>query len=89
MRVSAVCELAVVTSLITALYLPFVTGYAAADFALYLLKTLALVLLLALLRASVARIRMDQTVRFNWLVMTPVAIAQIILNLFLRGGLGL
>jgi len=89
MRVSAVCELAVVTSLITALYLPFVTGYAAVDFALYLAKTLALVLLLALLRASVARIRMDQTVRFNWLVMTPVAIAQIILNLFLRGGLGL
>lgn len=89
MHVSAVCELAVVTSTISALYLPFMTGCAAADFALYLIKTIVLVLLLALLRASVSRIRIDQMVRFCWGVMTPVAIIQIIVNLFLRGGLGL
>ncbi len=89
MRVSATCELAVITSVIAALFLPFVTGVAAVDFGLYLIKTLGLVLLLALLRASVARIRMDQMLHFCWMVMTPAAIAQIIVNLFLRGGLGL
>lgn len=89
MRLSAMCELAVVASAVAALFLPYVTGMEAVDFALYVLKTLALVLLLSLLRASVARIRMDQMLRFCWRVMTPAAIAQIILNLFLRGGLGL
>ncbi len=89
MHASAVCELAVVTSVIAALFLPVLTGFAAADFGLYLVKTLVLVLLLTLLRASVARIRMDQMLNFCWMVMTPIAIAQIIVNLFLRGGLGL
>lgn len=89
MHASAMCELAVVTSAIAALFLPILTGFAAADFALYLIKTLALLLLLTLLRASVARIRMDQTLNFCWMVMTPVAIIQIVVNLFLRGGLGL
>ncbi|HWQ58920.1 MAG TPA: complex I subunit 1 family protein [Clostridia bacterium] len=89
MHVSAVCELAVVTSVIAALFLPFVTGLAALDFGLYLAKTLALVLLLALLRASVARIRMDQMLNFCWMILTPIAFVQIFVNLFLRGGLGL
>ncbi|HOS17681.1 MAG TPA: NADH-quinone oxidoreductase subunit H [Clostridia bacterium] len=89
MHASAMCELAVVTSAIAALFLPVLTGFAAADFALYLIKTLALLLLLTLLRASVARIRMDQMLNFCWMVMTPMAIIQIVVNLFLRGGLGL
>lgn len=89
MRASASCELAVIASVVAALFLPYVTGTGWLDFLFYLVKTLALVLLLALLRASVARIRMDQMVRFCWRVMTPVALVQIIVNLFLRGGLGL
>ena len=68
---------------------PFFTGTAWVDFALYLVKTFAIVLILVLLRATMARIRIDQTLKFFWSVLTPVAMAQMILNLLLRGGLGL
>ncbi len=42
------------------------------EFLLYLAKTMAIVLLLVLLRASMARLRIDQTLRFCWTIMTPV-----------------
>ena len=88
-RATAITELAVMASVIAGVFLPFFTGNNAVDFALYLVKTLVVVLMLVLLRATMARIRIDQTLKFFWSVLTPVAIAQLILNLILRGGLGL
>ena len=88
-RATAITELAVMASVIAGVFLPFFTGNNALDFALYLVKTLAVVLILVLLRATMARIRIDQTLKFFWSVLTPVAIVQMILNLLLRGGLGL
>lgn len=88
-RATAITELAVMASVIAGVFLPFFTGNNALDFALYLVKTLAVVLVLVLLRATMARIRIDQTLKFFWSVLTPVAIVQMILNLLLRGGLGL
>jgi len=88
-RATAIAELTVIASVLAALFLPFFTGAAWLDFALYLLKTLAIVLVMVLLRATMARIRIDQTLRFFWSVLTPVAMAQMIVNLLLRGGLGL
>ena len=88
-RATAITELAVMASVIAGVFLPFFTGNNAVDFALYLVKTLAVVLVLVLLRATMARIRIDQTLKFFWSVLTPIAIVQLILNLLLRGGLGL
>lgn len=88
-RATAVTELAVMASVIAGVFLPFFTGNAGLDFALYLLKTLAIILAMVLLRATMARIRIDQTLKFFWSVLTPVATMQMILNLVLRGGLGL
>jgi NADH-quinone oxidoreductase subunit H len=88
-RATAITELAVMASVIAGVFLPFFTGNNALDFVLYLLKTLAVVLVLVLLRATMARIRIDQTLKFFWSILTPVAMAQLILNLLLRGGLGL
>jgi len=88
-RATAVSELTVMASVIAGVFLPFFTGNGAVDFALYLVKTFAVVLVMVLLRATMARIRIDQTLKFFWSVLTPVAIAQMILNLLLRGGLGL
>lgn len=79
------CELTVVLSLFAAIFLPFSTGIGAVDFLLYLVKTLAVLFLLTLLRASTARLRINQIVSFCWRYLTPVALFQIILNLALRG----
>ena len=88
-RATAVTELVVMASIIAGVFLPFFTGNNAVNFALYLIKTLAIVLVMVLLRATMARIRIDQTLKFFWSVLTPIAIVQMILNLLLRGGLGL
>lgn len=88
-RATAVTELTVMASVIAAVFLPFFTGNDAVDFALYLVKTLVVVMAMVLLRATMARIRIDQTLKLFWSILTPVAMAQMILNLLLRGGLGL
>ena len=88
-RLTAIVEITVLSSVIAAVFLPFFTGLDGVDFILYLSKTFAIVLVMVLLRATMARIRIDQTLRFCWSVLTPIAMAQMILNLLLRGGLSL
>ena len=88
-RATAVTELAAIASVIAALFLPFFSGIAWVDFALYLGKTLIIVLVMVLLRATMARIRIDQTLKFFWSILTPLAMGQMILNLLLRGLLGI
>jgi len=88
-RATAITEFTAIASVVAALFLPFFTGSSWLDFALYLVKTFAIVLMMVLLRATMARIRIDQTLKFFWSILTPVAMAQMILNLLLRGGLGL
>ena len=88
-RATAIAELTAIASVLAALYLPFFTGIAWFDFVLYLGKTFIIVLMMVLLRATMARIRIDQTLKFFWSILTPIAMLQMIVNLLLRGGLGL
>lgn len=84
-HIAADCEFIVVVSVIAALFLPYSTGIAWADFLLYLVKMLGLALLLAAMRAVMARIRIDQLLHLCWRVITPIAICQMILNLIVKG----
>lgn len=81
------CELVVLASLISAVFLPFMTGIPVLDFLLYIAKTVAVLMFLVLLRSAMARLRVDQMVGFCWKILTPVAVAQIVLNLLVRGSL--
>ena len=78
------CELTVVISLFAAMFLPFSTGTAWADFVLYFDKTLAVLFVLCLARAATARLRINQIVSFCWKYLAPAAMLQVILNLVLR-----
>lgn len=88
-RATAIAELTAIASVLAALFLPFFSGIAWIDFTLYLGKTLLIVLMMVLLRATMARLRIDQTLKFFWSILTPLAMVQMIVNLLLRGGLGL
>lgn len=77
-------ELTALLSLLAALFMPWTSGVPAVDLALYFLKTLAGLALLSGLRAIAARLRINQIVSFCWRALTPIAFAQIILNLILR-----
>lgn len=82
-------ELVVVASIIAAIFLPLLTSSVLLNILLYFLKTIALLIVLTIFRAAMARARMDQLVSFCWKYLTPIAVLQIILNLLLRGGLTL
>ena len=78
-------ELVVVASIIAAVFLPFYSANPALGLALYVVRTLIVLFVLALFRAVMARVRIDQMVQFCWRILTPLAILQLILNLILRG----
>jgi NADH-quinone oxidoreductase subunit H len=73
-------------SLVAAVFLPFGLGLPpAAGFALYLVKVLFVLLLLAILRTVTARLRIDQMVRFCWRWLAPAALIQLLASLLLNG----
>ncbi len=83
-------ELVVVAALIAAVYFPvFVAGNGFLGVLLFLVKVLVVVFLLALMRAALARFRLDQMIRFCWRFLAPLAIAQILLDLVVKGALRL
>jgi NADH-quinone oxidoreductase subunit H len=88
-KMSMDCELLLVASIISAIFFPFMTNILILDIVLYFIKTAAVLILLAVLRSAMARLRMDQMVSFCWKFLMPVAVAQIILNLIVRGELTL
>jgi NADH-quinone oxidoreductase subunit H len=88
-KMSMDCELVLIASVISAVFLPFMTGIAFLNFLLYFIKTIAVLLFLALMRSIMARFRMDHMISFCWRVLTPIAVVQIIFNLVIRGELPL
>ena len=78
-------ELVVVSSVIAAVFLPFYSSNPAVGLALFIARTLAVLFVLALFRAVMARVRIEQMVQFCWRILAPLAIFQLALNLILRG----
>lgn len=78
-------ELVVVAALIAAVYFPVGTENPLLGLLLFLVKIFAVVFLLALMRAALARFRLDQMIRFCWMVLAPISILQIILDLIAKG----
>ena len=84
-RMAIDCELVVVVSLISAVFLPFHPAGAGLGFLCYIGKTLALLFIFVLFRSIMARIRIEQMVSFCWKYLTPLALLQVIANLLLKG----
>ncbi|MCL1976314.1 MAG: NADH-quinone oxidoreductase subunit H [Firmicutes bacterium] len=84
-RVAIDAELVVISSIIAAIFLPFYSANPALGLLLYVVRTLIILFVLALFRAVMARVRIEQMVQFCWRILTPLAIFQLVLNLILRG----
>ncbi len=79
-------ELVVVSALVAAIFFPvFIRDNPFIGFALFLVKVLVIVFLLALMRAALARFRLDQMINFCWKILAPIALGQILLDLILKG----
>lgn len=87
-RMTIDAEMVVLAALISAIFFPFFIGESAIlGFALFLVKVFVVVFLLALMRAALARFRMDQMIEFCWKILAPIAIAQILIDLVVRGAI--
>jgi NADH-quinone oxidoreductase subunit H len=73
-------ELVLASALIAALYLGGIHDlYVIPAIALFIIKTVAVVLVICFLRAIFARLRLDQSISGMWKILLPLAILQIIL----------
>jgi len=82
-------ELVVGAALLNAVFLGGALGLTGiAAIALFLAKTLAITFLLALLKVLMARIRIEQMINFCWKYLAPVAMAQVLFDIFLKYKLG-
>ncbi|MFA5143082.1 MAG: complex I subunit 1 family protein [Candidatus Omnitrophota bacterium] len=79
-------EAIVGAALLSAVYLPFGLGLGpAAGFLLFVLKVLAIVCTLSILRTIFARLRIDQMICFCWKCLAPLAFIQLFIDLILKG----
>ena len=88
LRLTIDIEMIVGASLLSAVFMPFGLSFGPVlGFAVFLLKLLFIVCLLALLRTVMARLRIDQMINFCWKYMVPLALLQLLINLVLKGAL--
>jgi len=85
-RLAIDIEMIVGATLLAAVFLPFGLDFGPyVGFALYLVKVMALVGVLALLRSVFARLRIDQMIKFCWQIAAPIALAQVVIDLVAKG----
>ena len=85
-RMAIDVEMIVVSALISAVFLPFfITTNPIIGFLLFVVKTLFIVFILAIMRSAMARLRIEQMVNFCWKILTPFAILQIFIDLLIKG----
>ena len=84
-RLMADIELVVSSGLIAAIFLGGFGGGPILAFAQFVVKTLAIVFLLSLIRALTSRIRVDQVVSFAWRTMAPLAVLQLLIVIVIKG----
>ena len=83
-RMAIDIEMVVGATLLAAIFLPFGLELGpVAGFALYLLKVLIVVAILALIKSVAARLRIEQMVNFCWKYVAPAAMVQLLISLIL------
>jgi NADH-quinone oxidoreductase subunit H len=81
-------EMVVGAALIAAVFLPFGLGLGPVlAFGLFLVKVEGLIFLTSLMRAIMARLRIDQMIDFCWKYLAPIALVQLAINLLSKGSI--
>lgn len=77
-------ELIVTSSILAAVFIPFWGPNVWFGILIYLVKTIFVIFILSLLRALMARIRIEQMVNFCWKILAPAAILQILIDIIIK-----
>jgi len=77
-------ELVVTSSIIAAVFIPFWSTNLWLGIPIYIAKTIVIIFIMALMRALMARIRIEQMVNFCWRFLAPLAILQILIDIIIK-----
>ncbi len=84
-RMTTDLELVVVATLISAIFLGGSFGlHPVLGFILFIIKTLLVVAILTVFRTVMARVRMEQMMKFSWKYMAPIALLQLLINIIVK-----
>ena len=83
-RMSIDIEMIVVSSLAAAIFFPVWSTNIWLGIVIYLVKTIFIVFILSLMRALMARIRIEQMVNFCWKFLAPAALLQILIDIIIK-----
>ena len=78
-------EMVAGSGLIAAVFLGGFPGGVALGFVQFIVKTLFVIFLLAVIRALTSRIRVDQVVSFSWRYLAPLAVLQLLITILVKG----
>ncbi|MCX7705602.1 MAG: NADH-quinone oxidoreductase subunit H [bacterium] len=78
-------EMVVGSGLIATVFMAGFPGGILLSILRFIIKTLFVIFLLSLIRATFSRIRIDQMVNFSWKYLAPLAVAQLLISIFVKG----
>ena len=84
-RLAIDMELVVLPSICAAIFIPIFSANPFIGFALFIVKTLVVLFILTLIKAAMARIRIEQLMRFSWMVLLPLSLVHLLINLIAKG----
>jgi NADH-quinone oxidoreductase subunit H len=85
-RLLADVQMVVGAGMLAALFMGGFPGGLIPGLIWFIIKTLVVVFILSAMRSVTARIRIDQMVSFSWQWLAPLALFQLVLVIFLKGG---
>jgi NADH-quinone oxidoreductase subunit H len=84
-RLATDLELVVVSTLISVIFLGGSFGlHPVLGFMLFIIKTLFIVSILTVFRSVMARVRMEQMMKFSWKYLAPIALLQLLINIIVK-----
>ena len=84
-HLAADMELVVLAGVLAAVFMPVFIPIAVLGMLAFVFKTLVILLILTVIRAITARLRIEQMVRFCWVVLVPLSLIQLAVDLIAKG----
>jgi len=78
-------ETVVLLTVVADVFVPFFVANPILGTLIFLVKTLVILFILSVIKAVTARLRIEQMVRFCWLVLVPVSLVQLLIDLVAKG----
>jgi len=84
-RLAVDMETVVLLGIMSVVFVPLFAGNPFLGFLIFLVKTLVMLFVLSVIKAVTARLRIEQMVRFCWMVLVPLSLGQLLIDLVAKG----